>query len=327
MVYYLGLWRQLVPGIVLLVIMLSSLNAMGATATTMQEKPIVVCTTSVLASIVKDLAGDMVEVEVIASPSICPAHYDIKPSDIEKIRHASLVLYHGMEAWVNNLVSAAGVDVPVVKIPGPWNTPAVLKDRYNAVARALEDNLGIDLSERLDKCLRAIDDTAEWLGDYAEKHGFSNTPVVVMAWQKPFVSFLGFKIVAVFKPPEMVSAKEYEEIISNATREGALLVIDNLQSGVELGRKIAGEIGAVEVALTNFPETAPGLNNMTEVMKYNAELLGTALGEAKMLRDYGLRVQSLEEKVSSYKSGLIVSVLVNIILLVIVIVQARRMRG
>jgi hypothetical protein len=58
-----------------------------------------------------------------------------------------------------------------------------------------------------------------------------------MQWQKGFVEFLGFKVLVTYPPPEMVSAKKYEEILKNGT--GAKLVIDNLQSGTEFGEKIA----------------------------------------------------------------------------------------
>ena len=249
------------------------------------DKPIVVTTTTVLESIVKDLAGDKVSVVVIASPAICPAHYDVRPSDVEAFRIADLILAHGIEPWVEDLKKASGSEAPIVYIKGPWNMPDTLKQRYSEVANAIEEHLGISVSDKLSKSLSEIDEVKQRLQGYAEEHGFKNTPVVSMMWQKGFISFLGFKVVATYRSPEMVSAKEYSEIIENATKYGAVLVIDNLQSGVELGEKIASEVGAVEVALTNFPGTAPGLNNVTEVMKYNARLLAEALVEATVMKE------------------------------------------
>ncbi len=249
------------------------------------DKPIVVTTTTVLESIVKDLAGDKVSVIVIASPAICPAHYDVRPSDVEAFRIADLILAHGFEPWIEDLKKASGSEAPIVYIKGPWNMPGPLKQRYSEVADAIEEHLGISVSDKLSKSLSKIDEVKQWLQRFAEEHGFKDTPVVSMLWQKSFISFLGFKIVAVYRSPEMVSAKEYSEVVENATKYGAVLVIDNLQSGVELGEKIASEVGAVEVALTNFPRTAPGLNNVTEVMKYNAKLLAKALEEATAMKE------------------------------------------
>jgi len=295
-------------------------------------KPVVVATTSVLASIVSDLAGDKVIVEVIASPSICPAHYGVKPSDVYKIRNADLILRQGFEPWLEDLVKASGSKAPVVTIKGPWNTPELLKSKYVAVANALEKYLGIDVRAKLRKCLKAIDDTGAWLKEYAKKNGFVGTPVVVMQWQKAYVSFLGFKVVATYPPPEKVTPTLYEEIVKNATEGKALLVIDNLQSGTELGKKIADDVGAVEVALTNFPGTAPGLNNVTEVMKHNAELLAQALYFAK-LKKSPTEIGKLYREVSNYERearmweyAFIASAVVNVALIASVAALVTKLR-
>ena len=115
-----------------------------------EEKPVVVCTTTVLASVVRDLAGDQVVVEVVSSPAVCPAHYDVTPSDVEKFRHAALIFMHGFEPWVEELREASGSQAPVIKISGPWGVPEMLKAKYEAVAAGLEENLGIDVSESLE---------------------------------------------------------------------------------------------------------------------------------------------------------------------------------
>ncbi len=230
----------------------------------------IVCTTSVLASIIEDLTGE--KCEVIASPTVCPAHYDIKPSDVEKVRKADIIICHGFEPWVDELVKASGKNITVIKVPGPWNTPKLLRDKYVKIANELK-KLGYDV--KLEKCLESINKTEKYLKEFAEKHGFVNTPVICMQWQKGFVEFLGFKILATYPPPEMVSAKKYEEIVEKG--KGAKLVIDNLQSGTELGKKIAKEIGVVEVALSNFPTDG----NVTSMMIENAEKLAKALEEGK----------------------------------------------
>jgi len=204
------------------------------------SKPVVVTTTTVLGSIVSDLAGDLVNVEIVASPAVCPAHYDVKPSDIERIRMASLVLAHGMEPWVDSLVAAAGGAVPVVKVRGGWGDPERLKKLYSLVAQALGEHLRLNLGDRLSKCLSAIDSVKSVLKNMARDYGFEGVPVVSMMWQRPFVEFLGFKVVASYGPPETVTPKLYSDVIANATQYRAVLVIDNLQSGTDLGESKGG---------------------------------------------------------------------------------------
>jgi len=277
--------RKTIAFTLLLAVIFLFSTAVNVHAVEPANKPVIVTTTTVLESIVKDLAGDKVSVVVIASPTICPAHYDVSPSDVEAFRIADLILAHGFEPWVEDLKKASGSEAPIVYVRGPWSTPDALKQKYVEVANAIKEHLGIDVSDNLGKSLEEIDKVKQWLLNFANEHGFKDAPVVSMLWQKSFISFLGFRIVAVYRSPEMVSAKEYSEVVENATKYGAVLVIDNLQSGVELGEKIASEVGAVEVALTNFPGTAPGLNNVTEVMKYNAKLLAKALEEATAMKE------------------------------------------
>jgi len=287
-----------------------------------KERPVIVCTTSVLASIAKDLVGDEAIVEVIASPAVCPAHYDVKPSDVEAFREADLILMHEMEQWVKALKEASGSNAPVVKIPGPWNSPDALKARYEAVAKAIEDNLGIDVSTRLSKCISKIDDLDEYLKEYSKEHDFEGVPVVCMAWQVAFIKYLGFKIVATYGPPEKVTAKEYSEIIKNATSAGAILVIDNIQSGTELGKKIALEVGGVEVALTNFPGISPEMNNITAMLKWNVEKLADALAKANLQKEINI----LREQLNTYRTATIMLMAITVVLVLLVIGLAIRLK-
>ncbi|MCS7102406.1 MAG: zinc ABC transporter substrate-binding protein [Candidatus Korarchaeum sp.] len=242
----------------------------------------VVCSTTVLCSIVRDLTSDSIEVEVITPPNVCPGHYDVRPSDAYALTEADLVLYHGIEPWVEELGRASGSLAPAVKVSGGWNTPDTLKSLYVNVSKVLDRYLGLNTSTKLERCLKAIDETAEGLRRIAEGRGFSGKPVVSMMFQADFLRSLGFRVVATFPPPERVSAKLFESIVKNATESKAVLVVDNLQSGTEVGFRIASQVDALEVALSNFPESPPELKNMTQVMKWNAERLADALSYAEL---------------------------------------------
>ena len=143
-----------------------------------------------------------------------------------------------------------------------------------------------------------------------------------MLFQKGFVSSLGFNIVAVYGPPEKVSAKQYEAVIRNATEHNAVLVIDNIQSGTDLGRKIASEIGAVEVALTNFPQTAPNLNNMTQVMIWNVQRIIDALKNAELMAE----VSSLKREVETWRTAEIATLIVAALEAIIIVALRMRMK-
>ena len=274
-----------------------------------EEKPLVVCTTSVLYSIVRDIARDSVDVVMIVSPSICPAHYDVKPGDVHNIAKANLILYHGFEPWLESLVEASGTKAVLYRIKGPWNTPDALKERYRDVARALKDHLKLDVSDRLDQCLSKIDAVAAQLKKRAEEIGIKRIKVICMKWQKAFVSWLGLNIVAEYGPPEKLSAADVEELLKTGREEKVALVIDNLQSGVEFGRSLAERLDAVQVVLTNFPYTDPELVNLTEVMKRNANMIFDAVSKY----EYMVTTLRLAREVDTWRTTALIALMVIIV--------------
>jgi len=229
----------------------------------------IVCTTTVLGSIVEDLTGE--KCEIIASPSVCPAHYDIKPSDVEKVRNARIIFCHGIEPWIDELVNSSGKEIKVVKISGAWNTPDALREKYVKMAEALEEE-GYEVNLR--RCLESINQTEEYLKEFAEEKGFNGTPVVCMQWQASYLKFLGFEILATYPPPEMISAKKYEEILNSGS--GAKLVVDNLQSGTDFGKELAEKLGAKHAVISNFPADE---ENVTSMLVRNAQILADALNK------------------------------------------------
>lgn len=228
----------------------------------------VVCTTTALEVIYERLTGE--KCEIIASPAVCPAHYDLKPSDLEKARGAELILSHGVEPWVTELAKIS--NAKVLKVSGAWNNPPALREAYKALADELQ-RLGKRVD--LEGALRAVDVLDGKLKEFAEEHGFRGVPVVCMQWQKGFVEYLGFKVLAFYPPPEMLSAKNYEEVLQRG--KGAQLVIDNLQSGTELGLKLAEKLGASHVVLSNFPLDG----DLEAMMIENARKLADALERRK----------------------------------------------
>jgi len=291
-----------------------------------EEKPLIVTTTSVLSSIVEDLAKGKVEVEYIVPPSLCPGHYDVKPSDVELIRSADLILKHGImgEYWLEDLINTANqtgdLHVPIVEVGAGWNTPTGARNLYSNVANAISEYLGIDISDRLTECMQAINNTEAELKEIAEENNFNEISVVVMLWQKPFVEFLGFRVVATYGPPEKVSERDIAEVEDNATKYGARLVIDNLHSGTSLGEKIANDVGAVHVVLINFPGTMLEVNNLTAMMLYNAKLLADAVDEY----EYRAQIQTLERKVSIWQYATVAIGIIALFEAMIIAVMVKR---
>ncbi len=247
------------------------------TPTAAEKRPLVIVTTSVLGSVVQDLAGDKVDLIVLVNPAVCSAHYDIKPSDVYAVSKADLIIYHGFEKWIEDLYQTSGSKAKLVKVSGPWNTPDGVKSYYEGVAKALKSNLGLDISDSLDEKLRKMDETFAKIQEEAQSLKTSSFKVITMSWQKDFVKWLGFDIVGEFGPPEKLSSADVEKLISLGEDEKAALVISNLQSGVHTGETIAESIGAVHVTISNFPSTDPESKTLIDLVQSNADKLFDAV--------------------------------------------------
>jgi zinc transport system substrate-binding protein len=72
---------------------------------------------SQIASAVRDIAGDKLEVTTVVPPGMCPGHYDVKPSDIEALANSDLFIIHNWQqkmANITGLIEAANnPDLPV----------------------------------------------------------------------------------------------------------------------------------------------------------------------------------------------------------------------
>lgn len=246
-----------------------------------EEKPLIIATTTVGRNLVHQIGQDRVEINTITPSGLCPAHYDVKPSDAQAVSEASLVIYHGVEPWLEKLIQASGnKDIIKIKTQGPWNVPPDAAQMVEEIAEALIeiDSAHADFYRANAQSLgEDIDQLTKEIQEEAENQGVSGTKVIVMRWQKAFVSWLGLEVVADYPPPEMVSVKQAANLVKVGKEEKVALVIDNLQSGTGFGAQIAYKVGAVHVILSNFPGAVPYTQSYQQMIRHNADQILEAI--------------------------------------------------
>ncbi len=249
--------------------------ALGAAA-----QPIVVATSEVFGSLARTIGGEEVLVITIIPAGFCPAHYDLRPSDFLHLAQAKLVLYHGFEPWMDRLLANVNPQAVVIKLGGPWNYPEALAGKAQAVAEALAKILPEkdEVFERnLSSFLSALEALSQEIQNKAQELKLSTVPTIVMVWQESFARWLGLDVVATYPPEERLSVKDLAELAKKGRENGVKLVIDNLQSGVSFGGRLAQAIGATHVVLTNFPGPIPGTVDMLTMLRVNANLVFAAV--------------------------------------------------
>ena len=270
------------------------------------EKPIIVCTTNVLGSLVEDFVGDKAEIVVLVRPGLCPADYDIKPSDIYAVSKAKLLFYQATpgEFWLQGLIEAAGNEnLTLVKVPGVYNTPDGANRYINLVGGNLSKALSIDLDAKIAAMLADVDAVASEIAGEAQTLEVGTVNVICMKWQETFVESVGFDVVATYNPPETLSAADITALVETAQREEVALIIDNLQISVEFGAGIASQVGAVHVVLTNFPGAVPETEDLTQMFHYNAEQLFEGLRTWRSTSVLRAEMESLKNQLTIFQAA------------------------
>jgi ABC-type Zn uptake system ZnuABC Zn-binding protein ZnuA len=240
----------------------------------------VVSTHAVYGEFAQIVGGDAIDVVTIIPSGFCPAQYDLAPSDLAAVIDASVILYSGFEVWIETLANACGGEAAVVQLSGAWNTPDAAIEKVEAIRDLLAERIpgsadlfAANAATYIDE-LRAL---GVELHDRAAATGTAKVAVVCMAWQESFVSWLGFQVPVTYGIPANLSLRDLVTLAEEGRNAGAELVIDNLQSGVDFGAKLAREVGAIHVVLSNFPGAMPFTATVVDLLTRNAEALFSAI--------------------------------------------------
>jgi zinc transport system substrate-binding protein len=201
------------------------------------------------------LPADRYIVEAILPPGQCPGHYDVKLSDIEKIKKAVLTVSFRGISFMGGAASG-GSQITVDTAGRNWMAP----DSYVYGLRLLADELAKRFPEqksaimaRREQAIREVRAEADLLIERIKGAGLFGKAVVASSMQKEPLEWMGFRVVAEYGRPEATSTREMIELARAGRMEKAVLVVDNLQSGPDAGRGVAETLKTPRVVLTNFP--------------------------------------------------------------------------
>ena len=265
----------------------------------------IVCANSILADFARNVAGDLGTVEYVMPAGVCPAHYDSRPSDIGLVASADVIVQIGWEGWLGKLVESSGnTAVPKIKTAGlgEWNIPEGAKAHVDRIAQGLANafpQYASVFEKNAEDYKHRIDEKAAELRAKVEQAGVNGSKVVCMKWQKEFVEWLGFEVVASYGPPEGLSVEQSLNVTNAAARTDVCMIVDNLQSGTEFGAKVASQTGVSHVILTNFPGAIPGTDTYLDMIEYNTQQL---IDGAKTYQNKRGEISRLEDEVGRLRS-------------------------
>jgi ABC-type Zn uptake system ZnuABC Zn-binding protein ZnuA len=301
---------------VVLILPLMFLCATVAEVGGADEKPIIVCTTNAVGSVVQGFLGDSADVVVLVQPGLCPADFDMKPSDVYAVSNAEVLFKQNIagEFWLQGLLDAAGnTNLTLVAIPGVYNTPEGAKNYIRWVGGNLTQILNVDLDAEISEMLMEVDAVSSWMASQAQALEPSTVKVICMQWLKTFVESVGFTVVATYNPPETLSAGDISTLIDTAQSEGVALIVDNLQIDVDFGRGVASQVGAEHVVLTNFPGAIPGTETLAQMIRYDAEQLFNGTNIWRYTATLRVEREDLRNQVTTFQITTSLAVIVAVV--------------
>lgn len=255
-----------------------------------QEKLTIVATSTVISTIAAQVGGDNVKVHTLIPAGFCPGHYDLRPKDIATLNNSDLLLAHGTEfqfQWFKDLLHSIEAKPIIKNVSRTWQNPQGARQITNHIVDALVryGNFDSECEQNREEVMTTFNRTVANITSRSQTKKVSDINVVCMLWQKPFVQWIGYNVVDTYKPPETLSSARVSALINKGKEQGVGLVIDNLQSGTEIGEKLAEEIGCVHVVLSNFPQAVKDTNTLSDLYRYNWDQLADKTNAWRDLKD------------------------------------------
>ena len=223
------------------------------------EQPEIAVANSYLHSVVKDICGDQTEVMGLVPPGMCPGHFDISPSQVNRLGGCSVFLLFDFQSRIGDSLSRLkerGLKIRTVECPEGLCLP----DTYLAIARSVANTLSQDSPEkraeygrRLELIEGRLNDLRAEIHEKMEQSGLMNAKVVASVHQSVFAEWLGLDVVATFAGSDTETPKSINQCLQQAKDEVVRFVIANKQEGTVLAAALSDRLNADVVVFSNFP--------------------------------------------------------------------------
>jgi zinc transport system substrate-binding protein len=233
----------------------------GCSDKSKEEKPgikrIIVTSDTILSGIITSLLpSESYFIEAILPPGQCPGHYDVKLSDIEKMKKADLIVsFRGM-SFMNKTGAESRAQLVVDAEKRNWMAPDSYLYGLNLLAHGLSKHFPEDkdrIMSRKNDAIREVRAGVNLLIQKIKEAGLFGKAVIASSMQKEPLEWMGFRVVGEYGRPEAMSAREVVRLSKIGRENHIKIVVDNLQSGPDVGRGIAEMLRVPHVVLTNFP--------------------------------------------------------------------------
>ncbi len=233
-----------------------------------QQAHTIVASDTILSEIIASLLPpNRYRVEAILPPGQCPGHYDVKPTDIGKMKKAVLIVSFQGIPFMNKAGSDDARQLVIDPEDRNWMAPGSYVRGLELLAARLSERFPGDSAEiarRKDSAIRLVERGADRLLQKITASGLFGKPVIASSMQREPLEWMGFQVVAEYGRQEAMSARDVVRLAEVGKDRKAIMVVDNLQSGPDAGKGISETLEVPHVVLTNFPSERGYLATLEE---------------------------------------------------------------
>ncbi|HOM26764.1 MAG TPA: metal ABC transporter substrate-binding protein [bacterium] len=217
----------------------------------------IICTTSILSSVVKDIAKDKVNVKTLVPPGICPGHFDIKIEDLKDIEKEGFIFAQGYEPYLEKIkknIENPYFKIVLIETEGnsllPKNQKIIYRKIFDEMAKIFPAYKEYFLKnfktaeKEIDKIDKKIKEGEKFL---------KGKKAICNKYIKDLLEYFGFEIIETYGRKEELTPEKIKEIIEKCKIKKLDIVVDNLQAGKDTGKIFAEEFKTPHVVISNFP--------------------------------------------------------------------------
>lgn len=225
-----------------------------------ETRPAVAATNSYLETAIADLTGGGkgdVEILPLAGPGSCPGHFDLRPSQIERLAECRLLVrFDFQKSLGEKLAVRVGEELPVaeITISGGMCEPPSYMEACRQIADALVECGCLERARadvRLGEISARMEKLSVWCRSEIEAAGLGDYAVAASTHQESFCRWLGLRVEASFNGGETRPSR-IDEAVAAAEEGKVKLLIANLPEGRRTADMLAERLGVETVVFGNF---------------------------------------------------------------------------
>ena len=236
-------------------------------------------TNSYLQCAVQDIYGIQKDVFCLAPPGMCPGHFDISPSQVNKLSNCRILLLFDFQEKVESSLAGLknnGLKTFLVQTKPGLCIPETYLETCHEVCKILSSEFP-DQKIQFEQRLTEISERLEKLGDNLHTKitdaKLASVKVVSSSHQSDFANWLGLQAISTFAGSDSETAFNINDCINQAKEQDVKFIIANKQEGTYLADSLADRLNVPVIVFGNFPESTESSNGFDELLNSNVNAI------------------------------------------------------